>query len=364
MKQLSFHNGKFTILQMSDLQDTPSVQPETLRLMEAALDQVKPDLVVLTGDQIKGYARALRGDDQNEQVKRLIDELCAPMQQRGVPFTFTFGNHDIEYISAQTQLACYQANSCCLAQDTPDLPGCANHHLVVHNSQGEVALVLYLLDSHDGNALIGYPGLQESQVAWYKRVRDSLPGVPALLFMHIPIPAVYGLMKTTRRRGKHGQMGFAQFKQKKTHYILDQAKAAGRHREPLCIANGDAGLFATAQEQGDMLGMFFGHDHKNSFHGKVDGIELGYCPTSGFAAYGDGLHRGVRVFAFDEADVRNYHTQMLYYKDLCKPPRLRLKHRLADLAPSTVEDGVRQGLWLLGGLALVAATIIGLVVLL
>ncbi|MCL2530755.1 MAG: metallophosphoesterase family protein [Oscillospiraceae bacterium] len=362
MKQLSFRNGKFTILQMTDLQDTPGVKRETLRLMDAALDQLKPDLVVLTGDQIQGYSRKLRGADKEEQVRRLIAELCAPMQERGIPFTFTFGNHDIEHVCAQAQLGYYQEHSCCLAYDTPDVEGCANHNLLIFNSKGERALNLYMLDSHGSTSLTGYQPLHDNQVAWYRRVRDSLSGVPALAFMHIPIAAVYGLLKTSRRRGKHGHPGFAQFKQKKTYYTLDENKAVGRYCERPCISSGDAGLFAAAKEQGDMLGMFFGHDHKNSFHGKVDGIDLGYCPGTGFAAYGDGVFRGVRLFEFDESDVRNYRTRVLYYKDLCKR-KLDFKQWLRDLEPSSVSEGVRQGLIVLAGLGLVAAAITALVVL-
>ncbi|MCL2445561.1 MAG: metallophosphoesterase family protein [Oscillospiraceae bacterium] len=362
MKQLSFRNGKFTILQMTDLQDTPGVKRETLRLMEAALDQLKPDLVVLTGDQIQGYSRKLRGADKEEQARGLIAELCAPMQQRGVPFTFTFGNHDIEHVCAQAQLGYYQEHSCCLAYDTPDVEGCANHHLVVNDSQGKPALNLYMLDSHGSTSLVGYQPLHENQVAWYKRLRDNSPGVPALAFMHIPIAAIYGLTKTSKRRGMHGHPGFAQFKKKKTYYTLDESKAVGRYCERPCISSGDAGLFAAAQEQGDMLGMFFGHDHKNSFHGKVDGIDLGYCPGTGFSAYGDGVYRGVRLFEFDENDVRNYRTQVLYYKDLCGRKHVDFKQWLRDLEPSSVSEGVRQGLIVLAGLGIAAAAITGLMV--
>jgi hypothetical protein len=364
MINLTFRNGKFTILQMTDMQDGPRMDSECIRLMQAALDQVKPDLVVLTGDQIKGYSRALCGADKNEQVRRLIGELCAAMQQRGVPFTFTFGNHDIEHVSAQTQLGYYQEHSCCLAHDTPGVAGCANHNLVIKNSQGKPVLSLYMLDSHGSTSLVGYQPIDESQVAWYRQVRNSLPGVLALLFMHIPIPAIYGLMKTSRKRGKHGQFGFGQFKKKRTYYHLDETKAIGRYREHPCVSPNDAGLFAAAQEQGDMLGMFFGHDHKNSFHGKVDGIDLGYCPGMSFAAYGDGVYRGVRVFEFDENDLRNYHTRVLYYKDLCDRKRVKFKHWLYDLIPSSVNEGVRQGLKLLAGLGLVAVVILLLILLL
>ena len=43
-------DGTFRVLQMADVQDGPDVDPDTVALIEA-----KPDLVVFTGDQIRGY---------------------------------------------------------------------------------------------------------------------------------------------------------------------------------------------------------------------------------------------------------------------------------------------------------------------
>ena len=46
---------KFKIMQIADTQETPDVSPDTLSLINSALDREKPDLVIFTGDQIKGY---------------------------------------------------------------------------------------------------------------------------------------------------------------------------------------------------------------------------------------------------------------------------------------------------------------------
>ena len=52
-------NGKFRIMQIADIQDTQITSKDTIELIEAALDKDKPDLVVFTGDQIKGYGFTL-----------------------------------------------------------------------------------------------------------------------------------------------------------------------------------------------------------------------------------------------------------------------------------------------------------------
>ncbi len=57
--RLQFHkSGKFRVLQLSDIQDGPTVSKDTISLIAAACDAARPDLVVLTGDQIAGYHSA------------------------------------------------------------------------------------------------------------------------------------------------------------------------------------------------------------------------------------------------------------------------------------------------------------------
>lgn len=48
-------DGSFRVLQMADVQDGPLVSPDTIRLITSAIQQADPDLVVFTGDQIRGY---------------------------------------------------------------------------------------------------------------------------------------------------------------------------------------------------------------------------------------------------------------------------------------------------------------------
>ena len=54
-------DAPFKIMQITDMQEIPAVSPDTLELLNAALEAEKPDLVVYTGDQIKGYGVTYRG---------------------------------------------------------------------------------------------------------------------------------------------------------------------------------------------------------------------------------------------------------------------------------------------------------------
>ena len=48
-------DGSFRVLQLADIQDGPNVRKDTIRLIEAAIHEAHPDLIVFTGDQIRGY---------------------------------------------------------------------------------------------------------------------------------------------------------------------------------------------------------------------------------------------------------------------------------------------------------------------
>lgn len=54
--RLQFHrSGKFRVLQLADVQDGPRVSKDTIRLITAAVETSRPDLVVFSGNQIAGY---------------------------------------------------------------------------------------------------------------------------------------------------------------------------------------------------------------------------------------------------------------------------------------------------------------------
>ena len=85
-------DGTFHILHITDIQEIPEVAEDTLTLMRRALDAAKPDLVVFTGDQLKGYSKKFR--KKPGQVEKTINRIMEPVVSRGIPFAVTFGNHD------------------------------------------------------------------------------------------------------------------------------------------------------------------------------------------------------------------------------------------------------------------------------
>ncbi|MEI6126615.1 MAG: metallophosphoesterase, partial [Pseudomonadota bacterium] len=63
-RKLSFTKNKtFKIVQFTDTQDDQDIDPRTVALIEAVLDDQKPNLVVFTGDNIQGGCKTPRDVD-------------------------------------------------------------------------------------------------------------------------------------------------------------------------------------------------------------------------------------------------------------------------------------------------------------
>ncbi|NMN00639.1 serine/threonine protein phosphatase [Bifidobacterium sp. DSM 109958] len=166
--RLQFHaSGKFRVLQLADIQDGPVIAKDTVRLIAAALDASRPDLVIFTGDQIAGYdsaysktyrkrrwdtgwdgmveagrsvgtlvggalqsitaapelpqakrdeARARALAHTRDLVRRGAAQMLQPLIDRGVPFAVTYGIHDFQCGLSNAELdAIYR-----------EFPGCIN----------------------------------------------------------------------------------------------------------------------------------------------------------------------------------------------------------------------------------------------
>ena len=288
-------DGTFTVVQLTDLH-WHNGEPEDLRTVElvgTVLDLEKPDLVVLTGDIVGGYDSR----DPAEGLRRVV----APIEARGLPWAFAFGNHDDEGpLSRLDLLAVLQEHAGCLAERGPEeLPGAGHYVLRVHSSRWEaLAAAFYVLDSGGANdrGVGDYAWFSSAQVAWYRETAVALAAeyakgapesvraetLPALAFFHIPIPE-YEEVWATR-------------------------PCLGFRNETVCAPAVNSGLFAAFLEGGDVLGTFVGHDHVNDFDGDLWGVRLCYGRGGGYGCYGrDGFRRGARVIRLSEGE-RGFET--------------------------------------------------------
>ena len=85
-------DGTFTIVHFTDSQDDQEIDPRTVGLMEAVLDDHQPDLVVFTGDNVRS------GPETGDDVRAAMDAIAHPVDSRGIPWLITFGNHDEDHM--------------------------------------------------------------------------------------------------------------------------------------------------------------------------------------------------------------------------------------------------------------------------
>lgn len=360
-------NGKFRIMQITDTQEDPNVSPDTVRLIDAALDKANPDLVVFTGDQIKGYSTKFRGKNARAKVKGALDAITEPVRRRNIPFAVTFGNHDEQALPEGEQMAIYRESPFCLNPAEEIAGSHGTFHVPIYSSKGDnIAFNLYLIHSGGDAKGGGYENVNGEKIRWYQSTREQLKEqsggyVPSLVFQHIPVDEYYQVLKRVDKKTTGAVRAYRTHKDE--YYSLpDDLLSAGHFLgERPASPDVNSGEFEALAEKGDVLGMWVGHDHINSFVGKHQGIDLGYTQGAGFNVYGPGIRRGVRVFDLDEAHPRDYQTHTLTFKELVgtkvKKP---VKHYLYSHVPTTVDAAIPLILKTLLALAAIIAAIVAL----
>lgn len=272
-------DGTFKIVQLTDIHyvyQNKSSEEAMKRIIEL-LKQEQPDLILLTGDMIYGKP----GDKSFLTVMHAMSSL-------NIPFAYTYGNHDDEQGLTRAEL--YK-----LAKDvpynitstTPKIHGVTNYTLEIKGSQdNKVAEVLYIIDSNSYSQIEGVGGydyIKTDQIEWYKKMskkyskKNNNQPVPALAFFHIPTPE----FKAATR--------------------LKPQDLKGHFKEEICSPQLNSGLVCAMKEQGDVRGIFVGHDHDNDFVVDWYGILLAYGRYSGGKTVYNNLDgNGMRVIELNE----------------------------------------------------------------
>lgn len=209
-------NGKFKILQVADLHLSTGVgvcrdaMPEngdpceadtrTLEFIGKVLDDEKPDLVVLSGDQVNG--------DTAPDAQTAIFKFAELFIERKIPYATIFGNHDDEKtLSRPAQMDLIESLPYSISEAGPkELSGVGNYYveILARGSSKHSALTLYLLDTHaytpDERTYHGYDWLKQDQIDWFKSTSQGLKKAHReytkvhmdLAFIHIPLPEYVG----------------------------------------------------------------------------------------------------------------------------------------------------------------------------
>lgn len=288
---LKFSNtGQFKIVQFADIQDGPSTDPRTLELMNKILDKERPNLVILTGDNVDGKCKTA------SEVRVAITNFSKPMEARRIPWAVIFGNHDADHgaMTKEEMMRFYMSfsnNISCIGFETSERVG--NYNLLVQGSRLAIPMFnIYMLDSGGSTRHDGYESITEEQKNWYLSTSKNLEyiykrKIPALMFIHIPLPE----FKAAYEKG----------------YI------DGVRLEAESSPKVNTNFFKAVVENGDVRGIFAGHDHINTYTALLNDIKLGYAGNTGYGTYGSTtLQRGARVFEINESNPAAFTTRMVF----------------------------------------------------
>lgn len=324
-------NGEFTVMHLTDMQDVYPANETMLEYIDVMLKTYKPDIVVLGGDNTVGTA---------ETKEEAIKEIASVFVENETYFTLVFGNHDHQYVkdidvdlegqevAKGHLLDLYQkyGKGYCLAYDAdPSLHGVGTHYLPVYSSNSnKIKFNLWMFDSgsyaadENGNK-VGYDCVREDQIEWYqeqsKRL-DTLAGetVNSIAFQHIVVGDVYDNLfyEVPFDMGELGR----NYNGKHYSFLPKTENFTGHLLEFPCPGYYNCGQFDAMVKQGNMLAVFSGHDHVDSYETEKDGVWIINTPGATLHSYGDDLVRGCRIITIKESDTSTFESEVVTMYDL------------------------------------------------
>ena len=152
---------------------------KALSMVKSAINRVKPDIVVITGDLACSKAH-LSFSRNNLNSFRIVTTM---LENMGVPYAITFGNHDadkktmFERRGLTDYLVSRKRSLFAITKETKVITGYSNYLVKLRNSDGKINSVLYMLDSNEythRHAIKTYDYIHDDQVTWYKESVDRL----------------------------------------------------------------------------------------------------------------------------------------------------------------------------------------------
>lgn len=335
-KALRFNaDGSFRILQITDLHksDSDAYNDVNTMLLRKLVESQNPDLVVITGD--------IAMDGTLEQVLGNIKAIMTVFDDLSVPVAVVFGNHDSEsgLISREDLMAVYNSYPCSISVDDGALlPGCGTYNIpILSSTSDKMAFNLWMIDSGSYDSEGHYACVTKEQIAWYVNKSNALKAqnngkvVHSLMFQHIIVPEIYDALLEV---SKYTPYAVERIYESNRYYVLNPANTnAGRLGEYPCPPYYNNGQFDAVVNQGDVLAMFFGHDHSNTFNITYKGVDLVATPKANFEGF-SGIDNGARIITVNEADTSKYETKLVPFSSLYSGEKLDLGTILSQVFKS------------------------------
>lgn len=250
------------------------------------IKDTKPDLVVLTGDNILS---------KYQQIDAI--QFAQMMEEIGVYWTAVFGNHETREDRGFYKYLLWKSfcdYDHCLCKFGPDeLFGYGNYTINILGEGGKLKKALFFFDS--GRDILdrdkakygipadvqGYDFLKKEQIDFYKNEVDRLTAqygkADSFLYFHIPLIEFEHAFKA-EENGRYSPSGECE--------IL-----YGEQYESVGSSCYNSGMFDAILEKGGQ-GVFCGHDHVNDWCAIYKGVHLVYNLPGGYACYNMGDKTG------------------------------------------------------------------------
>ena len=269
----------FKILHLTDIHLGGSLYSyqkdlKALQACFAEIEYTKPDLVVVTGDMC--FPLGIMSMSFNNTSA--VHQFAAFMRNTGIPWCFTYGNHDTESLASAGKqelndvymsLSYKTSKTLLYPYIQPDIMGRNNQLIEVRNSDGTLNTALFLIDSnaYTGEGINVYDYIHDDQVEWYadevKRLnQEEGKMVSSMAFFHIPLQEY----RTAYELYESGSDEVTYYFGSNDEKMIDK----------ICCSDYPSKLFDTMLELGSTKAVFCGHDHYNNMSLEYKGIRLTY----------------------------------------------------------------------------------------
>ena len=285
----SVSDEDFVILSTTDFHfdEDPDINLKSVDRFIRHIKEIKPDLVVLTGDIILG---------KYQQIDAI--RFAKMMEKLGVYWIAVFGNHEVHEEKGFYKyllLKSFSDYPHCLCKFGPDeLYGYGNCTVNIFGSGNKLRQTLFFFDSGRDirdrlrseygipSEMKGYDFLKKEQIAFYKNEIDSMRKkygeCNSMMYMHIPL-CEYSHAFTGNEKDGYVSTGECE--------IL-----YGAQFESVGSSQFNSGMFDAILEKGSTKAVFAGHDHVNDWCALYKGIYLVYSLHGGYSPYHMGHKTG------------------------------------------------------------------------
>ena len=241
--------SRIRMLQLTDIhffckKEEPARDKQTLEDIPRLIDKTQPELLLISGD--------LWHDNPEGQGRAYMEFALEQLGKWGVPWLFTWGNHD--------RLSDYVAGHDVLHDARHSLyrggASGGNYVVALKDKSGQDVWDIICMNSMDR-------GLLQPQRDWLKALpeQEYRPRAKnAFSVVHIPV---------------------AQYTD-----IRAQKDTGGVFLEDVCSWDEDGTTLPILDALGTVRAYFCGHDHVNDYKGTWGGVELNYGRATGHGGYG------------------------------------------------------------------------------